>query len=40
MVYIDLTHFGKRPYKGIIENQKIVKVCLSETHAGKSRSLN
>ena len=28
---------GKGPYKGTIENQEIMKVCLSETHASGNR---
>ena len=28
---------GTGPYKGIIEKQKIMKVCLSETHASRNR---
>ena len=31
---------GTGPYKGIIENHKIMKVCLSETYASKRRSLH
>ena len=32
-----LHNIGKGPYKGIIGNKKIMKVCLSETHASGNR---
>ena len=37
MAFFDLTQLEKVPYKGIVENQEIRKVGLSETHASGNR---